>query len=504
MDKKRPATGEYSELRRKAEERLTERQKGTPLLSASDVELRHLIHDLSVHEIELEMQKDELLQTTASLEKSQMDLQQALDRYTHLYDFAPVGYLTLARDSKILEANLTVAKLLGVERGLLKGSRFSTYVTEDSLPVFDTLMERVFESYSPGSCQVRLRESGQQGKLSSHGAMRASLKTFNIDAVISDDLNTCHVALSDISRQKEVELDNALLQEELAQAQKMDAIGRLAGGIAHDYNNILAAILGNAELALRKTSTDYPMRENLEAIIKATKRSAELTAQLLGFARKQDVIPKILLLDSAVESALAMLRRLIGENIVVDWQPSDEMDYVMMDPVQIDQILINLCVNARDAIIGNGRITIRTKGIQITLSDCKHGHCCKTPGKYVMLSVEDNGTGIDKGTLPYIYEPFFTTKAHGLGTGLGLSTVYGIVKQNFGFLECTSEPGKGARFVIYLPRYRKLISDDVSLPPEEPVINGKGSILLVEDDAEILGIVKSMLESAGYFLSMRF
>lgn len=488
MEVNKPDTGDFSELRHRAEEHLSERREENPPESASDGELRRLIHELSVHQIELEMQKDELQHTAANLAKSRIELQNALERYTDHYDFAPVGYITLAQDSKILEANLTAAKLLDVERGVLKGLRFAGFVADDDLPDFNTFMEAVCKSGTPGNCQLRLRNAGQQ----------TEMKTVRIDAAVSVNGEMCRLALSDLSRQKEIELENASLQENLAIAQKMDSIGRLAGGIAHDYNNMLAAILGNAELALRKAEGDHPMRKELEAIIKVATRSAELTRQLLGFARKQNVLPKILLLDSAVESSIGMLRRLIGENIVIDWQPSNELLYVKMDAVQIDQILINLCVNARDAITGSGRITIRTEKVHLTPSDCNQGNCCSKPDDYVKLTVTDTGSGIEKKTLPHIYEPFFTTKEHGKGTGLGLSMVYGIVKQNFGCIECTSEPGKNTSFIIYLPLYSKVFPGEEFLPPVADVGNGKESILIVEDEPDILAVVKNILESRGY------
>ncbi|NTW54418.1 MAG: response regulator [Chlorobaculum sp.] len=492
MEENKPNSGDLSELRRRAEEHLPERHDDNPPVSAGDGELRRLIHELSVHQIELEMQKDELQQTAANLAKSRIELQQALEQYTDHYDFAPVGYITMARDGKILDANLTAAKLLDVERGVLKGLRFAGFVTDDDLPGFNTFMEQICKSGTFGNCQLRLRNAGQQ----SHSA--TDMKTVRIDAALSVTGELCRLALSDITRQKEIERENAILQENLAQAQKMDSIGRLAGGIAHDYNNMLAAILGNAELALRKADQDHPMRQELETIVKVTQRSAELTRQLLGFARKQDILPKIFLFDSAVDSSLGMLRRLIGENIVVDWQPSNELLYVKMDPVQIDQILINLCVNARDAITGSGRITIRTENVHLTPSDCNRSNCCSKPDDYVKLTVTDTGSGIDKQTLPHIYEPFFTTKELGQGTGLGLSTVYGIVKQNFGCLECTSEPGKGTSFIIYLPLYSKVVSGEEQHPPVKEVASGTESILIVEDEPDILELVKDILEWSGY------
>jgi PAS domain S-box-containing protein len=496
MDGNSPDTHDFSELRGRAEKRLVEGQPGVPPATAPELELRRLIHELSVHQIELEMQKDELELTAENLEDARRDLQKELERYTDLYDFAPVGYLTLARDGCILEANLTAGKLLGAERSVLKGSRFPSFITDEDLPSFNALMQRVFDTRQPENCQARISSALQAGAIATAAA--SAMKTLRIDAVIGEEGMACRVALSDISRQKEVELENATLQENLGQAQKMDSIGRLAGGIAHDFNNMLASILGNAELALCHAGPGHPMHRELEAIIKTATRAAELTGQLLAFARKQTVMPKILDLHAAIDSSVKMLRRLIGEHIAIDWRPAGNIDYVRMDPVQIDQILLNLCLNARDAISGTGRITIRTGVAKVTPSECSHGHCCMVPGEYVLISVTDDGSGIDQQTLPHIFEPFFTTKELGRGTGLGLSTVYGIVKQNSGFLECTSEPGKGTTVALYLPRHAITAPESEYVAPPEPFKSSKASILLVEDEPEILGIIKRILENTGY------
>ncbi|NTU53677.1 MAG: response regulator [Chlorobiaceae bacterium] len=498
MDDKQFGADDFSGLRRRAEKRLTE-QSDNPQSTSTREDLQRLVHELSVHQIELEMQKEELLHANENLAISRIELQQGLDRYTDLYDFAPVGYLTLTRDSKIADANLTAVKMLGVERSLLKGERFSRFILEQERQVFKRFMDRVFFGREPESCQVTLSNAGlQDDKSPGQAGLAAALKTVHLDAVVCEDEHSCRVALSDISRQVEVERENALLQDNLAQSQKMDSIGRLAGGIAHDFNNMLAVILGHTELALRKADPLLPIRSDLEAIHKAAKRSAELTHQLLGFARKQTVITKVLDLNSAVESSLKMVRRLIGENIVVDWQQSKEKDYVNMDPAQMDQILINLCINARDAISGEGRIIIRTGRQQVSRVDSIQVPCGMTSGDYVILSVSDNGSGIDKETLQHIFEPFFTTKEQNRGTGLGLSTVYGIVKQNFGCIECTSEPGKGSTFIIYLPRYIDVVPGAAYTKSSECTECGKGEVLIVEDEPDILSFIKCIFESKGY------
>ncbi len=259
----------------------------------------------------------------------------------------------------------------------------------------------------------------------------------------------------DITDIKHAEEEREKLQEQLSQAQKMESVGRLAGGVAHDFNNMLSVILGHAELAMMLTDPEQPLYHDLEEIRKASERSADLTRQLLAFARKQTVVPKVLDLNEAVEGMLKMLRRLIGEDIDLAWLPGKNLASVKLDPSQIDQVLANLLVNARDAIAGDGKVTIETGNVTLDENYCAD-HAGFVPGDYVLLAVSDNGSGMDKETLANIFEPFFTTKGVGEGTGLGLSTVYGIVKQNNGFINVYSEPGYGTTFRIYLPRlYRQ-------------------------------------------------
>ncbi len=231
----------------------------------------------------------------------------------------------------------------------------------------------------------------------------------------------------------------------------MEAVGRLAGGVAHDFNNMLGVILGYAEMALGKVDPAQPLHADLEEIMNAARRSAAITRQLLAFARKQTIDPKVLDLNETVEGMLKMLRRLIGEDIDLVWLPESGLWPVKMDPTQVEQILANLCVNARDAIAEVGKVTIETENAAFDEAYCAD-HAGFVPGEYAMLAVSDDGCGMDKETLDQIFEPFFTTKGVGQGTGLGLATVYGIVKQNNGFINVYSEPGKGTTFKIYLPR----------------------------------------------------
>ena len=287
------------------------------------------------------------------------------------------------------------------------------------------------------------------------------------------------------------------LEGQFLQAQKMEAVGLLAGGVAHDYNNMLTVILGYAELALRKVDPDQPLHGDLEEIIKAARRSTDITRQLLIFARKQTIIPVALDLNQTVESMLTMLRRLIGEDIDLVWLPEKGLGPVKMDPTQVDQILANLCVNARDAIAGIGKITIETGSSVFDEAYCAD-HLGFVPGDYALLAVSDNGCGMDKKTKDQIFEPFFTSKEVGQGTGLGLSMVYGIVKQNNGFLNVYSEPGCGSTFRVYLPREAAQVVDArreraVEIPPS----HGE-TVLLVEDEPALLKMGTMMLEKLGY------
>jgi CheY-like chemotaxis protein len=260
---------------------------------------------------------------------------------------------------------------------------------------------------------------------------------------------------------------------------------------------MLSVILGHAELALIKSDSSQPILGNLKEILDAAKRSADLTRQLLAFARKQTIIPKILDLNETVAGMLKMLQRLIGENIDLNWHPKANLWPVKVDPSQIDQILANLCVNARDAISGVGKITIET-GTSIFDDDYCAVHVGFVTGEYVRLAVSDNGCGMDKELLDNIFEPFFTTKELGKGTGLGLATVYGAVKQNNGFINVYSEPGQGTTFTMYLPRYADKAGQTRQAEPAAPAARGHETILLVEDEPSILEMTTTMLEMQGY------
>ena len=314
--------------------------------------------------------------------------------------------------------------------------------------------------------------------------------------------------IHDITERKQAAAEQSKLQDQLNQSQKIEAIGQLAGGVAHDFNNMLSVIIGNAELADEQLGPTSSLHDKIAEILKAGKHSANLVKQLLAFARKQNIKPRKLDLNDTISGLCDMLRRLIGETITLEWAPDIQLWPVLMDPGQIDQILINLTVNASDAISGDGRIIIATRNVSHGKPNA--GVLTEAPyGDYVLISVTDNGCGMDAVTQAHIFEPFFTTKPHGFGTGLGLSTVYGIVKQNNGFIRVNSQPGKGACFQFYLPRYRptkeseaevlaRVSAAETSTREQAPSTPEPKTILLVEDEVSVLNLTQTLLKKMGH------
>ena len=302
--------------------------------------------------------------------------------------------------------------------------------------------------------------------------------------------------VQNITERRLAEEERCKLESQLRQAQKLESIGSLAGGVAHDFNNKLSIILGCTYLASAESDPDK-LQNYLDQIRTAAEQSADLTRQLLTFARKQTIAPKVLDLNETLSGIHKMLSRLMGENITLAWQPVADLWPLKIDPSQIDQILANLCVNARDAITDDGKITIETGNCIIDENYCSQ-HAEVLPGEYVRLVVSDNGCGMDDETRTRIFEPFFTTKEVGKGTGLGLATVFGIVKQNNGFINVYSEPGLGTTFTIGLPRHIGLSKPAQSEGQEIPVPRGLETVLLVEDELTILDIAATILTKQGY------
>jgi len=295
----------------------------------------------------------------------------------------------------------------------------------------------------------------------------------------------------------QAEAEQRRLQDELIQAQKMESVGRLAGGVAHDFNNMLSIILGYADLAREQGTPNAVIRQALDQIIAAGERSADLTRQLLAFARRQTAEPKVIDLNETIENILKMLRRLMGEHVALEWKPADDLGKVRIDPTQVDQIVANLCVNARDAMEGGGRIVLETGERLLDDERCAENPNL-LPGRYLMVAVNDDGTGMTPEVRTKIFEPYFSTKEEGKGTGLGLSTVYGIVHQNNGCIDVESAPGEGTTITVYLPRYDAEAVEGSHGPTRTETAQGGETILLVEDEPMTLQLGQRMLEALGY------
>lgn len=305
------------------------------------------------------------------------------------------------------------------------------------------------------------------------------------------------VVARDITERRRAEEDKAKLEARLQQAERMESVGRLAGGVAHDFNNMLGVILGHVEMAMEVLGSSHEVYEDLREIRGAAERSAHLTRQLLAFARRQTVAPQVLDLNETVNGVLRMLGRLIGESIDLTWNPAPGLWRVKIDPSQVDQLLANLCVNARDAIAGVGRIVIETANCTIHDGDSGAPQGV-LPGQYVRLRVSDDGCGMDADTAQHVFEPFFTTKGLGKGTGLGLATVYGIVTQNNGAISVDSAPARGTTFTIYLPRWAGEMEAVAVDTTTRDAVRGRETILLVEDEPAILKMTTKILERQGY------
>ena len=285
--------------------------------------------------------------------------------------------------------------------------------------------------------------------------------------------------------------------EQIHLAQRMESIGRLASGLAHDFNNLLTAILGQCDLLLRRLPETEPTRKGIEEIRTAGERAAGLTRQLLAYSRRQVLKPRVIDLNSSVTSMFPLLRRLIGETIDLSPTLQADLGHVEADPSQVEQIIMNLVVNARDSMPGGGRVVVETSNADLDATFARR-HAPTRPGRYVLLAVSDTGSGMDRATQARIFEPFFTTKQLGKGTGLGLATVYGIVKQSDGYIWVYSEPGVGSTFKIYLPRVDAAVSPEEAGATPVPLPRGSETVLVVEDDRTVRLLAGEMLRLNGY------
>jgi PAS domain S-box-containing protein len=405
-----------------------------------------------------------------------------------IINYSPIPIYSLDIYGNVMSWNKAAEEVFGWKEAEVLGKRLP-FVQEDKLDEFNNLRNLIMKgTIVSGKELVRMRKDGTP--------IIISLSAATINDADSKVAGIMAAAI-DITGQKANEIEREKLQTQLLQSQKMESIGRLAGGVAHDFNNMLGVILGYAEIAMNQVPPDQPLYSELNEIYKAAERSASLTQQLLAFARKQTINPRALNPNEAVAGILKMLKRLIGEDINLKWLPANEIWPVLVDPNQVGQILANLCVNARDAINGVGNITIETHNVILDDSYCSK-HAEVIAGHFVLLAVSDDGCGMDKETQDKLFEPFFTTKKMGEGTGLGLATVYGIVKQNNGFINVYSEPGKGTSFKIYLPRYPGEAEESKQVQSSEIPLSKGETLIIVEDEEAILQMGKMMLEQLGY------
>jgi two-component system, cell cycle sensor histidine kinase and response regulator CckA len=408
--------------------------------------------------------------------------------YRRLFETAKDGILILDADTgAIVDVNPFLSELLCFPHEAVLGMRvWDLGFFKDIIANQDSFAELQREGY------VRYADKPLQA---SDGRRIDVEFVSNVYLVNNRRVIQCNIR--DVTEHKKARDEHARLEAQLRQTQKMESVGRLAGGVAHDFNNMLGVILGHAELALAQVAPNSPLHADLMEIRDAAERSAELTRQLLAFARQQRVAPRVLDLNETVADTLKMLQRMIGERISLTWRPGADLWPVRVDRSQIGQILTNLCVNASDAIATVGSIGIETANVTLDASGLD-ANPALPQGDFVLLTLSDNGCGMEKDTLSHAFEPFFTTKRFGDGTGLGLATVYGIVQQNHGVICVDSEPNCGTTFRIYLPRHTGPAGRDETEGVVTPTPTGRETILLVEDEPAILALTKRMLERCGY------
>ncbi|MBC8072504.1 MAG: response regulator [Deltaproteobacteria bacterium] len=424
-----------------------------------------------------------ILETEAGARAAELVESERLYRST--FDAAPVGIVHVGLDGTWLRVNRRVCDLLGYSRAELEGPSVQALVQSDA----DAVEEHAFEAMVAGTLEhYVVREKKYRRRDGSFVWGRV-----NMSVHASDDGRSqhCIAVIEDITEQR-------ALEERLRQAGKMDAIGQLASGIAHDFNNLLSVVLSYSELLVARLAADDPTRADLEEIHRAGVRAVELTRQLLAFSRKQLLQPKIVDVGLSVGGVANMLRRLIGADVELTTPIQAELGKIMVDPGQLEQVIMNLAVNAREAMPDGGKLTIEASEVVLEESYCSK-HDGVTPGPHVMLSVRDTGIGMDVETQARIFEPFFTTKAPGKGTGLGLATVFGVVRQSGGAISVESEPGRGTTFRVYFPTADPALVAANSSPLEsDPVRGGTETILLCEDEESVRVLACTILRKYGY------
>ncbi len=415
-------------------------------------------------------------------------LRESEARFRHLME-QPLAGIYILRHDRLSYVNPLFTQIFGYPaEELIAGLHITDLLVDEDRPLMRSLIQRRLKG-EPSQARQTLRGVRKNGE-------RVELEVYGTRTEIDGEAAFIGILL-DITARKRAEAALREREEQLRHAQKLEAVGRLAGGIAHDFNNLLMVIQGSVNLILMESASENRHRADLEEIVRATERAATLTRQLLAFGRKQVLRPKVTNLNTVVEDLHKMMRRVIGEDVELRTELCPSLSCVRVDPGQLEQVVLNLIVNSRDAMPGGGRLTIRTQNAELTAKDAERFPYRVVPGPYVRLSIEDTGHGMPDSVLDRVFEPFFTTKEQGKGSGLGLSTVYGIIKQSDGYVWASSRLGRGTTFEIYLRTVNEVA--EVKLPSSAPVLpRGSGTVLLVEDEEPVRTVTRRLLEQAGY------
>ena len=454
-----------AELRRRAEERLRE-QRPEPGQDRTDADTQRLVHELQVHQVELEMQNEEL-------QKARNEMEAGLEKYSDLYDFAPVGFLTLDREGTIREANLTSASLLGIERSRLVKRRFGFCVSPPDLPAFNAFLTRVFESKAREFCEVTLLKQGKPPVV------------VRIEGAVAASGQECRAVLDDITEHKRAEEDRLILN-------KLESTGILAAGIAHDFNNLLTMILLNLELAETLAPTGGELAHHLEQAKQASLMASGLTRQLLTFASGGAPVRKPTHLAGVIEASVRLAAG--GSTVRCDFSLAEDLWPAEVDAGQIGQVIRNLVLNAREAKPEGGLISVRAENVVLGPQEDPP----LPPGDYVRMSFTDQGGGISKEVLPKIFDPYFSTKQRGTqkGMGLGLTICHTIIQKHGGAITVESEPRVGTTFRLYLPASRKLVQKEMESVPAGALRHGR--ILVMDDEEVVRKLIRRLLQQMGH------
>jgi two-component system, cell cycle sensor histidine kinase and response regulator CckA len=465
MQKKTPSVPPTAaELRRRAEERLRKQPPETGQ-ARTGADIQRLVHELQVHQVELEMQNEEL-------KWARDEMEAGLEKYSDLYDFAPVGFLTLDREGTILEANLTCANLLGIERARLVNRPLGFCLSPPDLPPFNAFLTRVFEGKARQSCEVTLLKEGKP------------TVAVRIEAAAASG-QECRAVLDDITEQKRAEEDRLMLN-------RLESTGILAAGIAHDFNNLLTMILLNLELAQTLSPGGEELAHHLEQAKQACLLAKGLTQQLVAFAAGGAPVRKPTLLPGLIEASVRLAAS--GSRLRCDFSLAEDLWPAEVDAGQIGQVIRNLVLNAREAKPAGGVISVRAENVVLESQE----HPTLPPGEYIRVSVTDWGGGISKEVLPKIFDPYFSTKQRGTqkGMGLGLSICHTIIQKHGGTIAVESKPGVGSTFHILFPASRKLPQKDQAYVPAG--VLGQRKILVMDDEEIVRKLVRRLLQQMGH------